>query len=262
MDNERIQASEIVRLDYTKCNLTKQEDTLAHIVFVVIIAAVVFIYYRSVVISAVFGVALAPYMKQEYRRKSIKKRQSRLRIQFKEFLGIISIAISGGAGVSMENAVENSVVELKKLYNERSDIIREIEIIVYDYNRGGKPMADGFMELAERSGIDDIRSFATVYSTINGQSSDFGYIIKNTHDIIKEKIEITQEIETSISGAKSEAYTMLVMPLVVLLMMSSMGSGFMDTLFTTGTGRVVATIGIAVLGVSYILATRSSDVEV
>ncbi|MBQ8604766.1 MAG: type II secretion system F family protein [Oscillospiraceae bacterium] len=262
MDNERIQTSEIVRLDYTKCNMTKQEHILAHIVFGIVVAVVVFIYYRSVILSAVFGVAIAPYLEKEYQKTVIKKRQSRLRTQFKEFLNIIAISVSGGSGTSLENAVIASHDELKKLYSDKSDIVHEIGLIIYDYNRTGLLMSEGFKDLGERSGIDDIKSFATVYSTLNGQSSDFGYIIKNTHDIIKEKIEITQEIETNISGAKSEAYIMLVMPLIVLLMMSSMGSGFLDALFTTFMGRVVATAGLAALGVSYIIATRSSDVEV
>ena len=262
MDNEKIQTSEIVRLDYKKCNMTKQEHILAYIAFFAVLAVVVYIYYRNIIISVAFAIGLAPYMEQEYRKTVIKKRQSRLRTQFKEFLGIISISISGGSGTSMENAVINSLDELKKLYNEKSDIIREIGLIIYDYNRGGKLMSAGFMELAERSGIDDIKSFATVYSTLTGQSSDFSYIIKNTHDIIKEKIEITQEIETSIQGAKSEAYTMLFMPLVILVMMSSMGSGMMSALFTTKLGRLVATAGLAVLGISYIMTTRSADVEV
>ena len=65
-----------------------------------------------------------------------------------------------------------------------------------------------------------------------------------------------------ISSAKSEAYMMLVMPLIIVIAMSTMGSGFLDSLFTTWIGRAAATVGVVALGVSYVLATRAVDIEV
>ena len=162
----------------------------------------------------------------------------------------------------MENAIKDSVRELKMMFNEKTDIVREIELIVNDYERVGVPMSQGFGELGNRSDVDDIKSFAAIYKTIDGKSSDFGYIIRQTHDIIRDKLEITQEVETVISSAKSEAYMMLVMPLIIVIAMSTMGSGFLDSLFTTWIGRAAATVGVVALGVSYVLATRAVDIEV
>ena len=76
-------------------------------------------------------------------------------------------------------------------------------------------MVKGFEELGERSDIDDVLSFAAIYKTIEGKTSDFGYIIAQTRDIIKDKVEIAMEIQTEINSAKSEAYMMLVLPLVL-----------------------------------------------
>ena len=100
----------------------------------------------------------------------------------------------------MENAIKDSVRELKMMFNEKTDIVREIELIVNDYERVGVPMSQGFGELGNRSDVDDIKSFAAIYKTIDGKSSDFGYIIRQTHDIIRDKLEITQEVETVIKG--------------------------------------------------------------
>ena len=36
-------------------------------------------------------------------------------------------------------------------------------------------MVKGFEELGERSDIDDVLSFAAIYKTIEGKTSDFGY---------------------------------------------------------------------------------------
>ena len=105
-------------------------------------------------------------------------------------------------------------------------------------------------------------SFAAIYKTIEGKTSDFGYIIAQTRDIIKDKVEIAMEIQTEINSAKSEAYMMLVLPLVLVIMMSTMGSGFMDSLFTTAIGRIAATVGVVCTFVSYVIATRAAEIDV
>ena len=162
----------------------------------------------------------------------------------------------------MENAIIDSVHDLEMLYNENADIVREIRLIVSDYKNAGIPMSKGFQELGERSEIDDIISFATIYATVEGETSNLGYIISQTHDVIKDKVEITMEIETGITAAKSEAYMMLVLPLVLIVVMSSMGSDFLGSLFTTAIGRLAATVGVICTFVSYVIAVRATEIEV
>lgn len=252
---------EKIRIKYYECNMTKVQHVLAYLIFVLIIFIVLFIYYHNIMVSGIGAAIIAIFQEKFYAKSVVKKRQNRLRVQFKEFLEIITISISGGSGRSMENAIKDSLRELKMMFHEKADIVREISLIVSDYERAGIPMHVGFKELGDRSDVDDIRSFATIYETIDGKSSDFSYIIRQTHDIIRDKLEIIQEVETVISSAKSEAYMMLVMPLVIVIAMSTMGSGFLDALFTTAIGRVAATIGVVALGVSYVLATKAVDIE-
>ena len=110
--------------------------------------------------------------------------------------------------------------------------------------------------------MDVIKRFVTIHKTNEGKRSDVGYIIRQTHVIMRDKLEITQEVQAVIASAKSEAYMMLVMPLIVVIAMSTMGSGFLDSLFETVSGKAAATIGVVALGVSYVLATRAVDIEV
>lgn len=251
-----------IRLKYYECNMTKLQHILAYLVFAAGIAVVLYIYYRLLLVSVIGGLVLAVFQEKNYAKSVIKKRQKRLRLQFKQFLDIVSISVSGGAGRSMENAVEDSLRELKMVFNEDSDIVREIGLIVSDYKQAGIPLSQGFKELGERSEIDDIMSFAAVYKTIEGKTSDFGYVISQTRDIIKDKVEITMEIETSITSAKSEAYMMLVLPLFLIVVMTTMGSDFMKSLFTTAIGRASATVGVICTFVSYVIATRATDIDV
>ncbi len=253
---------EKVRIKYYEDNMSKFQHILAYIVYAIAIGAVFYIYYHILWISIIGGLVIAIWQEKNYSKSVMKKRQSKLRMQFNEFLDVISISISGGAGRSMENAVKDSISELRMLFSDKSDIVREIELIVSDYERAGIPMKQGFMELGKRSELEDIISFATVYATIEGKTSDFGYIITQTHEIIKDKMEITMEIETNITSAKSEAYMMLVLPLILIVVMGSMGGGLMDSLFQTLTGRLAATFGLACTLVSYVIATKATQIEV
>lgn len=251
-----------VRIKYYECNMSKGEHLVAYLVFVFLIAVILYVYYQVLPVAIIGGLIIAVPQEKNYSKSVIKKRQNKLRLQFNEFLEIISISISGGSGRSMENAVKDSLNELQMMFNEKSDIVREIGLIVSDYEHAGIPMKDGFYELGIRSEIDDIISFATIYATIEGKTSDFGYIISQTHEIIKDKVEITMEIETVISGAKSEAYMMLVLPLILVAVMSAMGGGLMDSLFTTLTGRLSATFGVVCTFASYVIATKATEIEV
>lgn len=253
---------EKIRIKYYECNMTGAQHLVAYLMFALAIAVILYIYYHLPAVSVVGGLLIAIPQEKNYAQSVKRKRQKRLRMQFKEFLEIISISISGGSGRSMENAIVDSLRELKMIFNEKADIVREIALIVSDYEQAGIPMKEGFAELGERSEIDDIVSFAAIYRTIEGKTSDFGYIIAQTRDIIKDKAEITMEIETSITAAKSEAYMMLVLPLILVVLMSVMGSGLMDSLFNSAIGRAAATVGVICTFVSYVIAVRATEIEV
>lgn len=254
--------NEKIRIRYYEDNMTPMQHLVAYLVFAAAIGAILYIYYHLLIVSVVGGLLISWFQEKNYAKSVQRKRKNQLRLQFKEFLEIITISVSGGSGRSMENAVADSVHDLEMLYNDDADIVREIKLIVSDYQNAGIPMSRGFQELGERSEIDDIMSFAAIYATIDGKTSDFGYIISQTHGIIKDKVEITMEIETGISSAKSEAYMMLVLPLVLIVVMSTMGSDFLGSLFTTAIGRLAATVGVVCTFASYVIAVRATEIDV
>ena len=75
-------------------------------------------------------------------------------------------------------------------------------------------------------------------------------------------MEIEMEIDTMMTAAKSEVNIMLFMPLVILGVIGYAGAGFMDTIYTTTAGRIVATGGLVVFVISFILARKFSNIKV
>ena len=172
------------------------------------------------------------------------------------------MSVAAGAGNVEVQAIRSALKDLKIAYNENADIVREVENILLQYEKGGKKLKDLFQDFANRSGLEDIQSFATIYAVIEGKSDRFGDILIQTQEIIGDKIEIEQEIQTVITSAKSETNMMIVMPIIIVIAMSGMGEGLMDSLFTTAVGHFAATISLIIFTASYIYALKVSNIKV
>lgn len=245
---------------YYKCNMKKYEHIVAYFICSLIATIIIYLFYHLLLLSVVLGMIVGIYLEKMYADSTIRRRQMVLRLQFRDFLESMSVAVRAG---SVEvKALHSALSDLCISYNERSDIVKEIKYILRQYEKGGIELKILFKDFADRSGLADIRNFAEIYSIIEGKNDRFGDILLQTQEIIADKIEIEQEILTTISSAKSETNMMLVMPIVIVLAMSSMGEGLMDALFTTITGHMAATVALVLFAVSYVIAIKAGTIEV
>lgn len=244
---------------YYICNMKKSEHVLAYIINSLIAGLVVYLFYHSIIAGIIGGLFIGLFLENLYAHSTIKKRQKALRLQFRDFLEAMSVAAKAG---SVEvHAIKSAAKDLRLSYTEQTDIVREIDNIIISYEGGGIAIKDSFNDFARRSRLADVSNFAAIYGIIEGKSDRFGDIVMQTNDIIGEKIEVEQEIETGITAAKSETNAMLVMPIIIVIMISGMGD-FMNSLFTTFTGRVAATVALVLFVISFVLAKKFTDIDV
>lgn len=220
---------------------------------------VLFIFYKVAVISIIGGAVIGSVNIFVAINSSISKRKEKLRIQFFDLLEAMSVAMR--AGNTMLNSLQSAKDDLLLLYPHDSDIIVELDIMIGRFNNA-VPLSESFSDLAERSKLEDIASFASVYATIEGKSGRADEIVRETQQIIADKMEIEMEIDTLMTAAKSEVNIMLLMPLVILGVIGYAGAGFMDAIYTTGAGRVVSTVGLIVFIISFVMAQKFSNVKV
>lgn len=244
---------------YYKCNMTKLQHTVVYVIAGIALSCVAYLFYHMVPVSVIAGFLGAVFVEKMYADYTVAKRQRELRLQFKEFLESMSVAV--GAGNVEIQAVRSALNDLKIAYNDKADMVVEVENILLQYEKGGKQLKYLFQDLADRSRLDDIQSFATIYSVIEGKSDRFGDILVQTQQIIGDKIEIEQEIQTVITSAKSETNMMVVMPIVIVVAMSGMGGGIMDALFESTLGHLVATLSLVIFVASYIYALKVTDIK-
>ena len=219
---------------------------------------ILFVFYGFVIISIAGGLILGSVNIFVSMHNSIKKRTVRLRLQFFDMLEAMSVAMK--AGNPMLISLQSAREDLTLIYPENSDIITELDIIIGKFNNA-VPLSESFSDLAERSGLEDIAGFASIYATIEGKSSRADEIVRETQQIIADKMEIEMEIDTLMTAAKSEVNIMLMMPLVILGVIGYAGAGFMDAIYTTAAGRIVSTIGLIVFIISYIMAKKFSRIS-
>lgn len=244
--------------DYTVSRSTLFDHIVSFLIGFAAGFAVLFIFYKIIFLSILGGAAVGTVNIFVAQQTSIEKRLRKLRLEFFDMLEAMSVAMR--AGNPMLKALESARGDLVLIHSERSDIIAELDIILSKF-QNAVPLSEAFSDFAERSGLEDIASFASIYATIEGKSSRADEIVRETQQIIADKMEIEMEIETLMTSAKSEVNIMLVMPLVILLVIGYAGAGFMDAIYTTGMGRLVATGGVIVFMISFIMARKFSNIQ-
>ena len=220
--------------------------------------AVLFIFYKVVPLSCIGGGAVGIINIFISAQNAVKKRKTKLRVQFFDLLEALSVSMR--AGNPVYKALEGARADLLLLHPENSDIITELDVIIGKFNNS-VPLSESISDFAERSGLEDIASFASVYATIEGKSSRANEIVRETQQIIADKMEIEMEIDTLMTAAKNQMNIMLFMPLVILGVMGYAGAGFMDSIFTTALGRAVATAGLIIFVFSFMLGRKISNIK-
>lgn len=218
---------------------------------------ILFIFYKILILSFFGGAVFGIFNIFSASQKAVVKRKYKLRIQFFDLLEAMSVAMR--AGNPPLKALQSAREDLRLIYAENSDIITELDIFIGRFNNA-VPLSESFADFAKRSGLEDINNFAAIYATIEGKSSRAEEIVRETQQIISDKIEIEMEIETMMAAAKNQGNIMLAMPLVILAVIGYAGAGFMDAIYTAE-GRPVATIGLAIFIVSYFLMQKFSDIK-
>lgn len=250
----------ISQIDYSKSKLTPLQKIGIFILAVIVFTLVYFVFYHNVILSMIIALPTAYIIEDKIVKFLIVERKKHLQLQFRDLLESMSVSVR--AGGNELNALESAYKDLLLTYNPEADIMIELNTIILKNKNGGINLRDLFMDFGKRSNVDDIKSFATIFNVIENKSNRFGDVIRDTHQIISDKVEIEREIQTMITAAKTESYIMLVMPVVITLAMSFMGGGLMDALFTTLSGRVAATVAIAIFIGAFLLAQKFSEIDV
>jgi len=245
--------------DYGSCRLTAG-DVIRYLCLAVPMCGVIaWTFYRS---RAAFAVLLAADMAlypRILRKKLCEKRRRRLGLGFRDALNILSGFIS--AGYSVENAFAGTLKELRSMYPQEEPVIREFEAICRGL-RVSTPVEKLLADLAERSSLEDIRSFAEVFSIAKRTGGDMRRIIEHTTTVIREKTAVSEEIRTMTAAKQYEQKIMNILPVGIIVYINVSNPGFLDVMYETAAGRIVMTVCLMMLCGAYLLQKKILSISV
>jgi tight adherence protein B len=246
------------KIFYNTYGMKLQERGLAILWAAVVLMGIGFIFYRSFLLAA----CLTPFSlfyPAIKTRKIIQRRKQELKLQFKDALQ--SVAASLHSGKSLESAIERAVLDLRIQYEEEDYIMKEFRSIIRRLE-ANETIEASFREFAVRSDLEEIQSFAEVLEVCKRTGGNLILAIKSSTEVISDKIEVLNEIESILAQKKLEQKILTVLPVGIVLMLSFQAEEFMRPVFTQGIGRMVMTISILMFAVAYFIAAKITDIEV
>lgn len=244
--------------DYNSCHFSKGELILIFAKGVVFLAVISYLFYHSCIAFFCLSPLLALYIQREKNRKK-KFRLKRLNMQFKDGIQILLSGLE--AGYSIENAFVESCQELQQMYLEKDDIVREFRSIISGI-RMNETLEALLFDFAERSGLEDVKSFAEVFSIAKRKGGDLVAIIRSCVQTIQEKAEVEAEIETMIAGKKLEQNIMNIVPIGIMLYVNLTSADFLSVLYGNLAGIVMMSGCLCLYGAAFYIGNRIVEVEI
>lgn len=192
------------------------------------------------------------------RTKQIRDKNARtLNSQFRDFLEAFNTSI--GAGKNVVDSFHAVYDDMRIQFEEDAFIVKELEVILSGM-ANNFDVEDLMEDLGNRSGNDDIVSFANVFRISYRKGGNLKDTINTTHSILSDKMEIKEEIETMVSASKMEQTVMMFMPIALIGIMKAMSPDFARN-FATPAGIASTTIAVGLFVVSYFVGRKILNIK-
>ena len=243
--------------DYDDYLLSPGEWLFALVKGAAILMLIAYVFYRSIAAFIIALPGLALYLIRE-RRNTVRRRRHELMLQFREMMHAVIAGLQ--AGYSIENSFVHAYEDMKLLYGADAMISRELKSIARKL-KNNQNIEDVLDDLAKRAHIQDITDFAEVFRIAKRSGGDLPGILRNTADLIGDRIEVQREIATQISSKKMEQGIMDLVPFGIILYIDATSPGFFDPLYHSPFGVAVMSGMLAVYIGAYLLAEKILDIK-
>ena len=187
----------------------------------------------------------------------LEKRQKELRKQFRDMLESITASLS--ANDTVVQAFHYAYRDMQMQYSDNAYITKELKQITeaLKNNVDLELMVEDF---AKRSACEDIEDFSNVFKVSYGPGGRMKDVMRQTHSVICEKMQIEDEIASKISANKLELNIITCAPILIVAMLKMSSADFAAN-FATPVGVVVNTLAIVLFVVAYRMGQKIVDIK-
>ena len=170
-----------------------------------------------------------------------------------------TLSTSLSAGTTINESFINARDDLLNQYTKNDLIVIEISEIVSGI-QNGRTLEEMLANFGERANNDDINNFSNVMANCYRLGGNFKDVVRRTRDIISDKIQISEEIETKLASNKLQLNAMCIMPVILVGMLKISNQNFSANLASLK-GVLVTTIAMGMFIGSYFLGQKIINVK-
>lgn len=226
-------------------------------VSLVLTAAVNLLCYRSWWACVVF-VPVEIICFRIYRKNRIQKRKEELYDSFRDLIAWMHTALR--SGYSMENAVLEAAGQLEQSLGKENVLVQELHQMRHKMMIS-VPVEQLFLDLAARSRIDDIETFASVLVIAKRTGGNVCEVFQNTWDIFCTRIDTMREIRAGVSSRRFEQNIMSVVPFGILVYVQVSFPEFLSVMYGNIIGVLFMSGCLAVYLAAWVLGKQILEIE-
>lgn len=245
-------------MNYKNYKLSVKEKLIVVMQTIIVAFIVSYLFFDSVIALIFIPVIFAIIYKKK-KLSGLQNQKTELTKQFMEALKNVSTALL--AGYSVENAWKEAQKEVGHLYGKDSYIHKELD----EMNRlisMNIPVEEILQKFAERSGVEEINTFAEIFAFAKRSRGNFGQIIETTTYRMWEKFETLREIQVSVASKKMEQNIMNVIPIGMLAYMRIASGDYMSVMYGNAFGVIFMMICLIMYVFVIFLAEKMLDINI
>ncbi|MDD2217133.1 MAG: type II secretion system F family protein [Eubacteriales bacterium] len=235
-------------MDYSKYDLNKYERIKCILVAITAGAVLMILFYGKTPFCF-FAIAIGLLAQIPYANYLGKKRRNFLKLQFRDLLYSLSASI--GSGRHMKAALEEGVTNLSILYPKNNILGQEISEIIAKIESSNQSEKELLTDFAERSAIDEIKSFFRVYYIALSTGGNLTAVIRKAGDILLDKMIIEKDIETYTAQKRFEGRLIMMMPIVIIFFLNIISPGYLAPMYESSAGRITMTACLLAMFLSF-----------
>lgn len=246
-------------IDYRVYVPSKKDKAVLIVAMIFATAFISILFYNSIYIlictPVVYKVVYKPFCHYK-----CKKRQKAFLLMFKDLLHSLGSSFSTGRG--FYDALVEAKDSLINIYGSDSLIVLEINHIIKAMENSGVSELQLLEDLGKRAGQEDVYNFVGLYKACIESGGDLISSVARGAEIIGEKINTENDIDVLISQKKIEGRIITAMPIGIIVFLRTTSPGYLDIMYGTFGGRLLMTLALIGMGVSYWMVERITAIEV
>lgn len=243
--------------DYQVYEFTRKEMLVCFLEGMLLNGVVAFLFFNSF-FALIPGMLVVFLYFKEKKRRLIRVRMHRFRIELKEFLNAMIAALQTGR--SIENGFSEAVKDTAIYLRKDTEFILEMKRISTGMSVG-EPLEKLLLDFSYRSHMEELEYFAEVFSIGKRSGGNLVWIMKNTIRMIQERMDAEEELYSVLAEKQMEFYLMSMIPMAMILYLRIGGGNFMNSLYGNLTGIAVMSICVLVYGGCYLYGKRLLEIN-